>query len=173
MTDTKKPNGKRSKVVVIAAAAITAATPGVYGAWQAAKSAWQAKTEQQVSDKTTTDLQTWAAAARVKLEALEKTCVTHRELVDFALKLNQAPAATCRHGYELRSGRCVRLRVVATAPPTRTPPPAPKPPSKLLKALKAKAAAGSKVKAQAKAAGKLPTLDKPAAIRAQLKANGL
>jgi hypothetical protein len=163
-------NGKRAKVVAIAAAVITAATPGVYAAWQAAKSAFEARTEQQVTDKTSGDLQAWAAAAKARLDALEKTCVTHRELVGVVLQFRAAPAATCRHGFELRAGRCVRLRVVATAPPTRTPPAAAKPPVKLLKALKAKAAAGAKVKAQAKrAAGGLPALKKPGELRQMIQ----
>jgi len=156
-----KSNGKRGKLVAIAAAVITAATPGVYGAWQAAKTAFEQKTEREVNDKATGDLQAWAAAAKKRLDQLEQMCVTHRELVDFALKLGHATG--CRDGWELRGNRCVKVRVVATAPPA--PAPASKPPAALLDKLKAKAAAAG----AAKPAPKLPALKPPSQIRALIE----
>jgi hypothetical protein len=153
-----QPNGKRSRIVAIAAAVVTVATPGVYASWQAAKSAWQAKTEQRVSDKTTTDLQAWAAVAKVKLDALEKSCVSHRDLVDFALKLGHAD---CREGWELRGNRCIKTRVVATAPPVKAI--SPQPPPALLDKLKARA------KAAPPSRSKLPTLKTPDQVRSMIQ----
>lgn len=159
---------RRGRIVAIAAAVITTATPGVYGAWQAAKTAWQQRTERQVNDKTADNLQAWATSAKLKLDALEKTCVTHRELIDLVGKLAPQHEHDCRPGHEWRSGRCRPVRAVASSPPTRRPPPAPAPPGDALAALKAKVKATSKVRAQADAA-RLPKLPKPAAIRAQIE----
>jgi len=155
-----KGNGKRGKFIAVAAALITAATPGVYGAWQAAKAAFAAKTERKVNDEATADLQAWAAAAKRRLDQLEQTCVTHRELVDFALKLGRP---SCRPGFELRGDRCVKVRVVATAQPE--PPPAPAPPAGVLDKLKAKAAKAAK----ARPAPKLPALKPTSKIRAMIE----
>lgn len=101
MTDT--PSGelrratKKAKTISLIAGLITAATPGVYGAWQAAKASLKTKQEEVVRDKQEGDLQKNIASLQGSLEALRKSAVTHKDLVDLVLKLKAtAPPARRR-----------------------------------------------------------------------------
>jgi hypothetical protein len=83
----RKAERRKTKIVTLVTAIVTAATPGVYSAWQTAKNAHKQKVEQKTRDTQETDLQKNVAAAQSELTALSKSCVTHKDLVDLIVKL--------------------------------------------------------------------------------------
>lgn len=84
---TKVKNRKRARHIALAVAVLTAATPGVYSAWESAKAALKAKQEEVVRDRQEGDLQKNVRALAVAVEALRESSVTHKDLVDLVLKL--------------------------------------------------------------------------------------
>lgn len=82
----KVKNGKRV-YIALAVALITAATPGVYSALEAAKATLKQRQEVVVRDRQEGDLQKHIKALQVEVEALRKSAVTYRDLVELVLKL--------------------------------------------------------------------------------------
>lgn len=85
--ETRKAEFKRTKLITLIAGLLTAATPGIYGAWESAKTALKARQEEVVRDKQENDLQKNVQALQVAVAALQKSAVTHRDLVDLIVKL--------------------------------------------------------------------------------------
>jgi len=64
--------GKKRAIITLATAAVVAATPGVYSAWQSAKQEWKSKLkdEQEVRDKQENDLQKYVVANKDEIDRL-------------------------------------------------------------------------------------------------------
>jgi septal ring factor EnvC (AmiA/AmiB activator) len=91
---------KNRKIVASAiAAALVAATPGVYGAWQSAKQEWKEKLhkEQTVRDKQERDLQSYVKANKQEIDTLKgsikdlkhELAMTRTQLVSVVVLLSQ------------------------------------------------------------------------------------
>lgn len=86
-----KFEGRKAKIIAIVSGVLVAATPGVYGAFQSAKEEWKQKlaVETATRDKQEYDLQANVKAHESAIQALEKSCVTHKELLSIVLKLQR------------------------------------------------------------------------------------
>ena len=100
---------KRAKIVGIISAVAVAATPGVYSAWQNAKAAYQQRVERTARDTQEIDLIKTVKSLELAIVALQKSSVTHQELIDIILKIrnssdqrfSRAPASTGNRESEL------------------------------------------------------------------------
>lgn len=94
-------NGRSKKTLTsIIAGVLVIAAPGAYSAIQELRSNHEQnlKIESATHDKLNSDIQANVAANTVGIEALEKQCVTHKELLEIAFKLQnqrgRRPTAT-------------------------------------------------------------------------------
>lgn len=78
---------RKTKWVALVTALVSAATPGVYSAWQTARTAWEQRVEARKSDVQEEALAANVEALRAELTALEKSCATQRDLVDLLVRL--------------------------------------------------------------------------------------
>ena len=90
MSEAPTTDKRKTKVVAIIAAVITVATPGVYSAWQSAKTAWAQRLEQKTRDSQEGDVAKNVKALQAQIKAIEKTCVSHKDLIDILLKMNKS-----------------------------------------------------------------------------------
>lgn len=79
--------GKRAKTVALISAIITAATPGVYAGIKSAEIAWKQHVESKKADVQEAALAKNVEALKSEFSALEKACVTHKDLLDLTLKM--------------------------------------------------------------------------------------
>jgi hypothetical protein len=84
---------KRRNWIAIGSAIVVAATPGAYNAWSAAKEAAKAAArvgvEVKTRDRQEADLQRWVKANAEAIAEIKRSMVTHRELLDLALRLRE------------------------------------------------------------------------------------
>lgn len=114
MTDTpsgevRKAEYKRTKMISLIAGLLTAATPGIYGAWQAAKAELKTRQEEVVRDKQEGDIQKNVRALQVAVAALQKSAVTQRDLVDLVLRLRADRPTPRRRPQPAEAARAERL----------------------------------------------------------------
>ena len=90
----KVTKGTTMKALLISA--FIAAVPGVYSAWETASNAAKARknaimvtTEKKVRDTQERDLQQYAKVNQSEILALKSSCVTHKQLLDYMIKLGQ------------------------------------------------------------------------------------
>jgi hypothetical protein len=97
---------RKTKIAAFVVSVATAASPGIYSAWQSAKNAYQQRVEQKTRDTQETDLQKNVKGNTSAIDTLGKTCATHKDLLALAMQLQQVRAtATSDHPRRRRSDR--------------------------------------------------------------------
>lgn len=92
----KKAELRKTKLTALIVSIATAAAPGVYSAYQSAKTAYQQRVEEKTRDKQESSLTKNVKSLQADVDAVEKSCVTHKDLVDLVLKLRDSQPGRVR-----------------------------------------------------------------------------
>lgn len=160
MTEKKIAQKQRQKLYATITGFLVVATPGVYSAWQGAKLkysqhvaskkvALEQKIERKKSDAQERDLAKNLEALKLKVVALEATCVSHKDLIELTIKLKTLG----EHSSHRRSSRPIRSKASEGL-------------AKRLKTLKVKVAKARKIRVRAAAKMRsAPKMRDPGAVR--------
>lgn len=155
MMSDEEQRKKRIALIGKVVAAIIVALPGAYGAVKSAGAADDSKVELEkaVRDKQEATLQEHVKVLRAELDALRKAAVTHKELLELAMKLRDRATVVRPRSPARRTELSARERALAAE----------------LAALKKKQAAAKVATGGAKAkAEKLPKLRPAPAVRTDI-----
>lgn len=152
MTEAAK---KRARWIGIATSFVVAATPGVYSAWQSAKTAWKQRVESRKADTQEEALAKNVEALKAEISALEKSCVSQKDLVDLVIKLKAVAAPQTPRRSDRPAMARTRTEIQSKIDDLR-------------KRVEAAEAARAKATAKTKAA---PKLKRPAAVRRMIQAD--